>query len=397
MLYDSLYRINEVYVGKKGAGNIEKICTQIVDKINKSPTINMEREPESGMLEDAIQQCFGFRKVEVYWAHHASGGMGPYTFVGSKIFHANSKSFAPGTKHPNGFYDERHELSIIIVMEQEPITVCGLTGGEVTALLLHEIGHNFDFSPDTMFEAWSNLYISMFYTLGISELIRNFQAEYFRSIYKVMLNFDDMIAKALPPIDHMRHALGPFFNKFSAFMRALLSPTILITAPLAFLHSPLTHLQQYFTRKSEEYADSFAATYGFGPELATSLDKFDKLYVHGGKDLDKTNAFMAVLYDLSLCQIEIVRLCTGGHGTTQTRTIKVIDKLEKDLAKSDYSPAVKVELKQQIDKMRSTYKDVVSLNDNDRLVITSGFRQMVDNWFDGKDYIIIPHNPNYTE
>ena len=75
----------------------------------------------------------------------------------------------------------------------------------------------------------------------------------------------------------------------------------------------------------------------------------------------------------------------------------MIDKLEKDLAKSDYSPAVKVELKQQIDKMRSTYKDVVSLNDNDRLVITSGFRQMVDNWFDGKDYIIIPHNPNYTE
>lgn len=381
---------------KKGAGNIEKIYVQIVDKINNSPTINMEREPESEMLEEVIKQCFGFRKVEVYWAHHASGGMRPYTFVGSKIFHSGSKSFTAGTKHPNGFYDERHELNVIIVMEQEPITICGLTGGEVTAILLHEIGHNFDFSPDTMFEAWFNLYTSLFSDLGASALVRNFKAEYFRNIYKIMYNFDDMISKALPPIDQMRHALGSTFNKFAAFMKALLSPTIFIAAPLSFLFSPLTYLQNYFTRKKEEYADSFAATYGFGPELVTGLDKFDKLCVHGGKDLNKTNVFMSVLYDLSLCQIEIVRFCTGDHGTPQTRTIKMIDKLEKDLAKSEYSPSVKVELKQQIEKMRSTYKDVVSLNETDRLIITSGFRQMIDNWFDGKDYIIVPHNPNYT-
>lgn len=392
--YDML---DEVYIGRKGLKEAEKICIDIVNKINDNRNINMEREPESDLLESAIKKVFGFKRVEIYWAHHATGGMGPHTYIGSRIIHSGSRSFITGTKHSDGFYDKNHELTVIVVMEQEYVATCNLTGQELLAVILHEIGHNFDYSADTMFVEWYNLFSSILSDFGLTAIINNGVREYGRDVIMTLRNLDDKICKAIPPLDSIRHTLGPLYNKFIALINSLLSPTIFITAPAAFLMTPITYLLNYFTRKGEEYSDSFAATYGYATELATGLDKLDRLSVMGGSDIDKMPPMLSLFYDMSLCNIEIVRFCTGGHGTTQTRTIKMIDKLQQDINKSTYSPSTKAELQKDLDNLRQTYNKLINMNDSDRLRITAAFRQMIDNWFDGKDYIVIPHNRNYTE
>ena len=86
--------------------------------------------------------------------------------------------------------------------------------------------------------------------------------------------------------------------------------------PIYALISIPTQLSQLDRKKGEQFADSFATAYGYGPELISALGKrgtYDNVKV--------TNCGKATVFfrDLNNCLGEIVNCLIQVHGTDQER------------------------------------------------------------------------------
>ena len=412
-----IYNLDEAFLGDGKLKNAEKIVERIVDKVNKNNSINIHKEPEFKQLNDELKKVFGFDDFCIYWANDPWGGtklslkfdadtgelrgfgfnygLGPYTMLSSSLFYNYDKKFTGkliNAKKGKGVYDDEHRLTCIVVFEQSYIYNGQLTAREVLAIILHEIGHNFDFSPMRLLGNWIMLILGVC-TLQFIPILLNQILTYGKNKWStVVLNeWHDMVAKAIPPIDWIRQTLGkatqPVISAVMPWIGTALSLPIL---PIKLLMAPLSYFINTFNRKGEEYADSFATTYGYGPELITGLDKLYNATSIGNqnivnrKDIPKG---LALIYDLQMVRSEFFSTITGHHGSNQQRALKQLYQLEKDLKTNNYPPTMKRSIQRELDEMKKVYNQMLHLNDNDRMVVTNSFRQLVDKWYDGKPYM----------
>ena len=391
----SLMVLDEAYIGMKPVADIEKAMENIRKLILSNPNANINNTKEEKALEQAIQDAFGFRSVNVYWSNQPEMNYGPMTLMSSVIFHSGSKSFIYGTNR-NGFYDKEHKLRLYIQMDQTLATKCNMTAREITAILLHEIGHNFDYSPDTLFNAWFQLLNTCFSVNPIVMLgaiggytAANLVMEYGRGIILFANNINDILMNVIPPIGQVIRSVGRVAFNIKKFISTLFSPvTILTSIPIRLLMAPFSYLSNYFTRSKETYSDSFAAAYGYASELATGLEKL-QLYTSTGKVDDPTGP-IAVFYDMARLKSEMVSFALGAHRSNQQRMISMIDSLKEDLNDPNLPRDLKKELNDQLLQAESTYQKMCNLDSDQKDTFTTWFRKTVDSWYAGKPYMIVP-------
>lgn len=381
--------LQEAFVGKEPVSKIQKAMDKIVAYLESTPMGKMNDTPLDRELEKAIKDVFGFGYVDVFWSDAPTLIGGPYTIPNATIFHiSDSKSFAYG-KNAHGFYDKDHELHCVIHINRDVVVNAHLTSAELTAILLHEIGHNFDYSPYKMLLAMIGI-LQLLY--GNMTVLSNMAVSEFAplsSLYTRLRNLDAMIADILPPFRYITRFLYAIGSGMTKFTLAALSPINLVTSiPIALINSPFTYISNIFTRKGERFADSFATMYGYGPEIASGLDKIIGESM-GMNDVTYNVPVLKTLYDLSLLNQEIVTFALGGHESNQRRMINMMNMLKKDLEDPNISPAMKKEIRREIDRSQKVYNQMLNMNGEQKDTLTHAFRRVVDSWFSGKPYLFV--------
>lgn len=383
--------LDEAYYGSNKVSKIQSAMDKIYLKLKHEPNANIQKSDENRELQKAIQDVFGFQSVRIYWSNRPHVGLGPYTMPGAKILHTGTDSLLKVGS--TGHYDKMHELRVYIQMDNMLVNQCDMNAQEMTAILLHEIGHNFDYSPFTVLDVWFQLYaLLLSFPVGwVTALIQYPVQEYGRDVIQFIYNVDDWIAKNIPPIGTIYRAVGKITFNISKFLSALFSPVSAIASiPAALVFTPFAWIGNFILRKQERVADSFAVSYGYGPQLISGLDKLANYMT-----VDDCNlGIMQFFYDCALFQNDMITMAMGGHTSNQQRAIQALNDMKTSMNDRSLDPELRKECKRVYQECQEVYDKYVNMPDNERAGITKQFRKMVDNWYNGKNYMLMPQVSN---
>ena len=141
--YNLLY--NEAYSGRTEILNeITNLLNIMSDQMRKFPERDYTNSKENIQLCDLLKKQFGFKSVYITWKRYPEATSNAFTVLSLGALVDNSVKYNATN---NGFYDSNHSLIVYINADVTAASVFNMSGAEYTALLLHEIGHNFDVSP----------------------------------------------------------------------------------------------------------------------------------------------------------------------------------------------------------------------------------------------------------
>lgn len=141
------------------------------------------------------------------------------------------------------------------------------------------------------------------------------------------------------------------------------------------------------TRYSEEkYADSFAIDYGYGPELATALNKMSiqkNTINHTVREIP----IISWVYDLSDVLIENILTFVAGYPLDSNRIRTCLDRLKRSSKDPDLDPRIRKELEKQINELEDFYYNKylnIEENENKKRIFTFVNRLVAEKLCDGK-------------
>lgn len=409
--------INEAYFGRKPVAKMQEALSDVCAAVREDPYVVLNGSNVARKLEKTICETFGFNSCSIYWSNRPGElfplASGACTFVQSIGFKFDDNKAYAESRFKDGYYDHNHELDVIIVINQIYIVDGGLTDEEVMAVLLHEIGHNFDHTMWKIFGEWLRLakrirsivklVMMGFYNDAINTALGTAlgtllgSTKIGREIAVYIMNIDNVIMDVIPPLGYIARKIGrpitPIIKLFQNFKRIsddirwYTSSASNLAIDLAFV--PIEYISSTPTRKGEQYADRFAATYGYAKEQMSGLDKLQKYTIV--QDGPFHNTILAPFYDLMLMRYDMLAAAYGDHGSNQQRAIWMMKKLDDDMKESGLTPAQKKIILKERDRLAEFYDDYVNEDVEVRNVFTQTFRKMMDSWYNGKPYILFPN------
>jgi hypothetical protein len=306
-------------------------------------------DPAWKNLEKAIIECLGIRSV--IFSH-----MTIKSRVKNKPYlncytYTNMYDRFPidGLITDKGFYDSSHTLMCEMIISQELFDTC--TAEEITAIFLHELGHNIDPALVDIKYTGTDILIDSMLGREVS---------------------DKKIDKAKPK------GLEGFGVFILIYWLIVLLLTIL-PAFIAFIKDlfeskekklkkikKLLEVAKEFNKKenTEAYADNIARMYGYGAALMAGLKKVgiqnEDIYLHSFKEKSKRRE-KAVL-NMYIWALEDV------HGTDVQRTVALIKEYEADLKDDTIPDSAKKWIKkdkEQLEALLDAY-----INNKDELKAT---------------------------
>ena len=234
-----------------------------------------------------------------------------------------------------------------------------VTDGEILAIVLHEIGHNFQSMNKSSLHTYDMVLSTFLFITAITSAniapvgydgnVRanaNRSAKYDSSLVS-FVNMASLIRGCGSVITHNFLDLLKLLTPFSSTIGSALV-NVLSTA----INNPLSVLLTPFNKGAEYYSDNFANELGYGTELATALTKItvDRDATAISRFVQGSNCIRELQDILTLIAESIVSPISS-HPKTGRRIGVMIKKLNKELNKSDMSPALKKEIKEQIKQL----------------------------------------------
>ena len=355
---ESLYDLNSVpvtegYVGKtKTLMEIEKTFAKMIQ--NYGPRSMMEKNyhdledcPEKKDVQDLICREFGFNSATLVIQPMALIGAGtqPMSYF--------LRDFTQGmptalTLHGERYYDVAHRYDFVGYMYTE-LFDGRFTAGEITALLLNLIGHNFDITIMTYFAD----FIFWGFCLMTGNIFRPLLRNY---IDKIIWKVENLLLRITPItiLMNLSIELGKLFS--------------MITGPLGLgrlariiNETPVFPYQMLAGVGADKFADSFAAAYGYGPELISALDKEDRYFLTTNRGvLADTWTWMG-----DACAT-IVFMFINPHAENQTRARMMLDDMKKLSESKDVPPHVKKVALKDYQLCKKAYDDFLQVEKSDR-------------------------------
>jgi len=383
--------LNEAYQGREHVRPIADAMKKIERRILRDPWVDICRTPEGKALDAAICKVFGFKSAHVYWPRSltALDEDGPMTIPAARVLSKSNEHLRYGS-FKNGFYDSKHNMIVYIQMANALVTRAHCTADEMTAILIHEIGHNFDFSPYTVEGFWVDAIVDIvsclekldplgaaFSGLDTASTVLDKDGT-LRRIEMEIHNIKDTIGRMVPPIGVVLGGVGAAKTAWHKLIQYILVPGGLFTSmPMRFLFMPFNYTVNLFMRKGEMYADSMCAIYGYGPEQATALDKLTSAMSTFNTDL----GVFAILDNYMLVFQEFYALTSGEHGSNQQRALRMMDSLKRELKDPNIDPATRKACMAELERLETTYKKVILMPDGLRYKLTQVVRTVVDAWY----------------
>ena len=354
---------------------------------------NPNKYVETKKIEKIFAKVFGLKKMVLYWI--PSNVKNAYTVtIQSILLFGESKDYIE-KRTDRGFYDTSGRSVFTVYaytgLLQKDIN---LSAHELTAILLHEFGHNFDYSKYHMISFLVDCLVNPGYANSIEnnksiEDHNKIKDEYLKKTKKywnkIYASKPERKRKDREYKRAMEKALRTgMFQKTIRFIASTL------TLPFILIISLPVQLLSLDGKKGELFADSFATSYGYGSDLITGLEKLgdvSKIKVEHSKGLD-------IMRDLNNCMDEIFIGLLEIHGTTQERCKETIKKLEADIRSSDFPPELEEELHDELNKVKARYMELLAVSENGDDKILKAWRKICNVIFGGAPNIAKLFKPN---
>ena len=373
---ESLSVVTEGYVGKtKEIKKIEELFNQMIKKYNTEGLFDpsckkLDESAEKKAIEKLLEKEFGFKSAEIKIMPSAMANA--FTVPSSLLLRDGLRSMPTSlTAHGEKYYDEKHAYDFFMVL-------CGelfsgkYTGSEITGLMLHEVGHNFDVS--TLSYIGDFVYWVMCFADGaiLQPFIGHILSRYMYEFVAWLTNLTPIsfISKLSDyGIKYGSQLLGPLGNALTLFnivRKNQINLSAVINIPFGF--------------SGERFADSFAAAYGYGPELMSALHKLDTQT----QQLDKGFIVDTWTWSGSIAP-SILCLLIDPHPETQTRAKALLEDMEK-LANNEQLPKnIRAACKAEYIRSKKGYDLFVQVDPDQKKAITQRFmRKSKDYLFGGK-------------
>ena len=346
----------EAYFGKsKSLVECERYLQVIINKIKQCNEVsltflNINESKENIKLEAALKKQFGFKQMHLIWDNCSVPNA--YTIPGGLFIPT------PGMdKHyrkTKGYYDTDQEYEAVVVVVMNMIRICDLNARETLAFILHEIGHNFDTCGCTM--TYKILRFFLFTWIGELQIF----------VAKQMLKVKGWVQNKLPIVTKA-------MTLFQDITYNLSFAPLDIRVLQHWIMNPFSMVFGLLQVQGEYFADSLPAKYGYGPDLATGLDKLEQPARSNG--FIKRNIYkipvLKTLYDISEAMVMTVIMFTDAHPYTHNRIIATRKNLE-DALEDRHTPAqLKPEIRRQIATLKAFEDERVKEIFNDQRFITA--------------------------
>ena len=326
MFLDDIKLLNELYYGKHPSLlEVEKQLEVIVQEIKNDPYYNVNATKENKLIEKKLSELFNFEGLSISWhTRHAKSLAGhASTLSSSDILFQNIKDMKlVKTANTIKFKNKKGKYAIIY-LANALVTHTGLTAPELVGLLLHEIGHSLYISPLIhLIRAYPSIVANftmlvlklhkltqmklsrdsdlvtliigatkIFGVIGdILNILREIGAkkqlvilralskrlkEIFADIYNTPLIKEVLVLaqQLITAIEVFIEVIGEIVIFFGVIFlpRTLLSS--IVTSLLNGTFSVVIDRILLKLYNEEKFADTIAATYGYGPELQSALKK----------------------------------------------------------------------------------------------------------------------------
>ena len=387
--------INELYVGETD------FITRLIDAVSKAraPYIGKARKPIKGnqdffKIGDMIAEEFGFYSVSFSVPFDPS--MNAFTYPITMNLDTNITKNKPMFIKDRGmkFDPNIQKLCIIVAVTAGVWFNEKITDREVTAAILHEIGHSFVLQSYRMIDILEAnriglifSYISLLILTTISSILNaGTKIGTLTDIARIRLMIQTLISRNeykgwMNELNKKlsKHKLFTGISSVSEYISRVVKgvfteiitifsiPMKLIAIPTLTLNKILEPLssENYAIDRSQEYmSDSFATMYGLGPEIGSFLSKITINNSNSGSKLDKalnTIPIVGALHETLNIPILLLTNTLNTHPSTPARINKILEELNKELKDSDLAPKTKEEIRKNIKDLEKLKDDCMNL------------------------------------
>ena len=259
--------------------------------------------------------------------------------------------------------DPKKEYCLITFIYSGLIFNPKFTDGEILAILLHEIGHNFGGGVipqlgclDLMYKVQT--FICTCLTFGIGgltgsnygvKLAKKFKDEmmsnkFIRDITRTFVNFRSIV-----------HFINQTIEAFASVINVLdISLVFRYVQYVAqeCLFNPVRILQRILGYSSENFADQYATMYGYGPELTSALNKMHFNNPSEVKQAIQEIPILGALYGIQEILFHIIISPIEPHPLTPRRLKLVLETLEEELKDTKLDPKAKKRILNDIKRLK---------------------------------------------
>lgn len=369
---------NEAYFGKtKSILAIEKQLDKFRRKYTRmvfNPTVNTD--PDLIKLNRMFEKEFGFDTfcLEIENVPMANACTIPVSY------RYDTKKNGKDLIISNDGYKFKPEFGYagVVIVYSGIIFNDEFTTPEVMAIILHEIGHNFQAAISRKNGILCNVFTSI-YTIEVIvySMMQNASPMELLSNTNLFIKFNTKIVKII------QEDIPGFYNIITAisdikglFLGAIMQfsdlidiltlgianfsifPNIIknkISNPFSLLLLPL----QY---KNERIADNFATMYGYGAELSSAVIKFDT----GMNDVGIMKAFnnipvLSTIVHMNSLPVEILSTALDEHPEGISRAVDQLALLKHELDNKDLDPKMRTKILTDIKKCEKELEKIEKL------------------------------------
>jgi Zn-dependent protease with chaperone function len=367
MLFTNSLLLKEDYYG---ANPLLKECDEaanrIVEKLNKDSGYNVQHSEDLRTIINNFETLFNFKKIIIAWDNDASSGNAFTVPVFLSPLNIDFKV----RKGKYGIEYVKKDKVVYMSVKTGLITLLGLNGRELIAIMLHEIGHNF--YKDSLSLAFKKItgVISLPYII-LRKLLMQVQAtrigQFLDKVKSFLLNGIGIIVGIINTIDYI--LVFPVLSKILIrFTTNLVSNTKKIADLM---------ITSFFGKgyQNEKFADNFATSYGYGAEVASSMKKMDnpanmQISEKIPKEVFNDVPFLLFIQNFYLTILSVPLAIFDPHPQTDTRILDQIRKLKSDISKhgKELGPAVTKEMEEQVKIIEKQYSELNELRKHEQYI-----------------------------
>lgn len=391
--------INEVYFGKtpeilKAETQLDVLRNKYMKKYVFNPRINSD--PDLLKFDRIMEDCFGFGcfTLHIHNEPTANAFTMPidfrYDYVNDdKNLIVNTSSFK---------FNKDADYACILGVYSGLIFNPDFTTPEVMAIILHEIGHNFNSilnKPNGVLLSVYNVTICIIYMLSGSPMLlahiaknsnsyRTFMdktGKQLRQNNNIMVVLYDYIIQLLNILKSGVKNLSDLFNILT--MGNVTGPLVVYNGLITMLKDPAKIFKKKMQYNSEESADNFVTIYGYSSELITALRKIESAEGESSSFVMKNFNKIPVisqLFHFSELPYVILFGFFDEHPNSVNRAKDQVNMLNAELQKQDLDPKMKKYIQSDVNACNEALDTLVETKKQDPYIGRKLYNKIVNDY-----------------
>lgn len=363
--------VNEVYFGDtslepilKQIGTVRSKHTKIAKDMH-SRYINSD--PEMLKLNDMFADRFGFRLFSLNIINQK--GLNAFTIPISYNYDIYNTSKHVISDKDGYKFSKESEFCCTVSVFSGVFLNKEFTDREVMALILHEIGHNFQSAINNKVETITNVFkvfsgLTMVATTNFVPILLNTNSYnmFMNTFIKELRAKNSKFIQLMDSITNAFGIVGDIFGEVNAILGIVpMSPAKMAVSIYKYLSNkvirlianPLNGVKLVVGYKNEQISDNFATMYGYGSDLLSALAKLEFTTTSKVTEaFNKLPIYPAFVNAVNMAPMMIIE-AFDEHPVITDRVINQLTMLERELTKEDLDPRMKKEIKRNIDEIKS--------------------------------------------